>query len=72
MKSIFKVLLVTALAGGLFGALLRKLVSQQLRVLDSPRVPRVVPTLNPVSDAEPNVEEPLQESDLHVAQNSPL
>jgi hypothetical protein len=62
MKSILKTLLVTALAGSLFGALLRKFVSQQPRV----------PTVNPVSDAEPNVEEPLQESDLRVAQNSPL
>jgi len=37
MKSILKALLVTALAGSLFGALLRKFVSQQ------PRVPTVNP-----------------------------
>jgi len=37
MKSILKTLLVTALAGGLFGALLRKFISEQ------PRVPTVNP-----------------------------
>ena len=63
MKSILKALFVAALAGTFVGALLRRLAAQS---------PRDVPTLKPVSDSEPLLEEPLQESALHVAQNSPL
>jgi hypothetical protein len=62
MKSILKALLGAAISGAIFGALLRKLANGR----------RNVPTVNPVSDAGPNVEEPLQESDLRVAQNTPL
>jgi hypothetical protein len=71
MKSIIKALLVTALAGGLVGALLRKFASQSMGAAGA-RAPDDVPTVNPVSDANPNVEEPLQDSDLHVAQNAPF
>jgi len=62
MKVILKALLIAAVAGTFLGALLRKVAQK----------PRDVPTLQPVSDAEPLIEEPLRESDLHVAQNSPL
>jgi hypothetical protein len=62
MKTILKALLGAAISGAIFGALLRKLANGQ----------RYVPTVNPVRDAGPNVEEPLQESDLRVAQNAPL
>jgi hypothetical protein len=69
MKLIFKTFLVAALAGGLVGALLRKyaqpLGAGGARAGD-------VPTVNPVTDADPNVEEPLQDSDLRVAQNAPF
>lgn len=64
MKSILKAVLVTALAGSLFGAFMRNLRSPQRR--------REIPTLDPVTDAEPAADEPLRESDLRVAQNSPL
>ena len=63
MKSSLKALFVAALAGTLFGALLRKLASPGAGD---------VPTLKPASDAEPLLDEPLQQSDLRVAQNSPL
>jgi hypothetical protein len=64
MKSILKAVILAALAGSLFGALMRKRASQQRRL--------PVPTLKPLSDAEPHTEEPLKESDLRVAQNSPF
>jgi hypothetical protein len=63
LKSILRAVFVTALAGGVLAALLRKAIARQQRD---------VPVVNPVSDAGPDVEEPLRESDLHVAQNSPL
>lgn len=72
MKFLLKALLVSALAGGLVGALLRKLAAQSMDADSRTRVPADVPTLNPVSDADPNVEEPLQDSDLRVAQNAPF
>jgi hypothetical protein len=64
MKSILKAVLITALAGSLFGALMHNLIAR--------RRGRELPTLQPVSDAEPMVDGPLKESDLHVAQNSPF
>jgi len=72
MKSILKATLAAAVAAGVFGALLGRLVARQAEAFHRLRVANGAPTVNPVSDAEPNVEEPLQESDLHVAQNSPL
>jgi len=70
MKFLFKALLVSALAGGLVGALLRKYAAQPLGA-DGARNADV-PTVNPVTDANPDVEEPLQDSDLRVAQNAPF
>ena len=70
MKLIFKTFLVAALAGGLVGALLRKYGAQPMGT-DGARSADV-PTVNPVTDADPNVEEPLQDSDLRVAQNAPF
>jgi len=63
MNSTLKALLVSVLAGGVFVVLLRKFASKPLRALE--RIP-------PPRDAEPTIEEPLRESDLRVAQNSPL
>jgi hypothetical protein len=71
MKFLFKALLVSALAGTLVGALLRKYASQPMGA-DGGARPDDVPTINPVTDANPNVEEPLQDSDLRVAQNAPF
>ena len=62
MKAILKAALFAALSGVLVGALLRRLVADAQRI----------PTLEPVRDAEPNVDEPLEEEDLRVAQNAPL
>jgi hypothetical protein len=62
MKTILKALLGAAITGAIFGAMLRRLANGR----------RDVPVLNPVSDAGPNVEEPLQDRDLYVAQNTPL
>jgi hypothetical protein len=70
MKLIFKTFLVAALAGGLVGALLRKYGAQSMG--PGGARPSDVPTVNPVTDADPNVEEPLQDSDLRVAQNAPF
>ena len=72
MKSILRAALAGAVAASVFSALLRRLVAQQAaaypRLEDADRVP----TVHPIADAEPDVEEPLDESDLRVAQNSPL
>jgi len=72
MKSILRAALAGAVAASVFSALLRRLVAQQAaaypRLGDADRVP----TVHPIADAEPDVEEPLDESDLRVAQNSPL
>jgi len=72
MKSILKAAVAGAVAAGVFNALLRRLVAQQAKAFRRDRVADRVPTLHPITDAEPSVEEPLQESDLQVAQNSPL
>jgi hypothetical protein len=72
MKSLFKATLAGAIAAGVFNALLSRLVARQANAFRRRRVANRAPTVNPVADAEPYVEEPLQESDLRVAQNSPL
>jgi hypothetical protein len=72
MKPPLKALLLVALAGGAFIALLRKGASKLLREHERMPAPHDVPTANPVRDAMPDVEEPLREPDLRVAQNSPL
>jgi len=50
MKFLFKALLVSALAGGLVGSLLRKFAAQPMGA-DGTRAPADVPTVNPVTDA---------------------
>ena len=62
MKAILKATLFAALSGVLVGALLKKLLAEATRI----------PTLEPLRDAEPNVDEPLKEEDLRVAQNAPF
>lgn len=65
MKSILRATLAGAIAAGVFSALLRRQVARQAEAFQRFRT-------TPLTDAEPDVEEPLQESDLRVAQNSPL
>jgi len=72
MKTILKATLAGAVAAGVFGALLSRLVAQQAEAFRRLRVADGVPNVNRVADAEPYVEGPLQESDLRVAQNAPL
>ena len=72
MKSILKATVAAALAAGVFNLLLGRLVARQAEAFHRLRVADRVPTVNPVADAEPYAEEPLQESDLRVAQNAPL
>jgi hypothetical protein len=72
MKSLVKAALAGAVAAGVFNALLSRLVAQQAASFRRQRVGDHVPTVNPIADAGPYVEEPLQESDLRVAQNTPL
>ena len=72
MKAILKATLAAAVAAGVFNALLSRSVARQAEAFRRNRTVNRVPTLNPIADAEPFVEEPLQESDLRVAQNSPL
>jgi hypothetical protein len=59
--AILKVAIAAALIGALAVAIRRK-----TRSLDN------IPVLQPVRDSEPNIEEPLQDDDLRVAQNAPL
>lgn len=72
MKSILKATLVAAVVAGVFNALLSRLVARQANAVRRRRLAARTPTVKPLADAEPYVEEPLQESDLRVAQNSPL
>ena len=72
MKSILRAALAGAVAAGIFNALLRRLVAQQATAYRRLRVADRVPTVHPIADAEPDVEEPLEEADLRVAQNTPL
>jgi PII-like signaling protein len=72
MKSILKATLAGAVAAGVFNALLGRMVARQAQAFRRLRVADDVPTVNPIADAEPYMEEPLQESDLRVAQNAPL
>jgi len=72
MKIILKATLAGAVAAGVLGALLNRLVAQQAAAFRRQRVAEGAPIVNPVVDAEPYVEGALQESDLRVAQNAPL
>ncbi len=72
MKSILRAALAGAVAAGIFSAVLRRLVAQQAAAYRRLGTADRVPTVHPIADAEPHVEEPLEESDLRVAQNSPL
>ena len=72
MKSILRAAIAGAVAAGIFNALLGRLVAQQADAFRRLRIGDHVPTVNPVADAAPSVEEPLEESDLRVAQNAPL
>jgi hypothetical protein len=72
MKSILRATLAAAIAAGVFSALLSRLVAKQADAYRQLRVGDRVPTVHPIADAEPDVEEPLKESDLRVAQNTPL
>ena len=62
MKTLVKLALVGALAAVLF---------KWARQWSADAVDKV-PIANPLRDAEPNVEEPLREDDLRIAQNSPF
>ena len=72
MKSILRAALAAAVAAGVFSALLSRLVAKQAEAYRRLGVAERVPTVHPVADAEPDVEEPLEAADLRVAQNSPL
>jgi hypothetical protein len=72
MKSLLKAIFAAAIAAGVFNALLSRLVARQAESFHRLRLADRRPAANPVADAEPYVEEPLKESDLRVAQNSPL
>jgi hypothetical protein len=72
MKSILKATLAGAVAAGVFNLLLGRLVARQAETFRRLRLADGAPTARPLADAEPYVEEPLQESDLRIAQNAPL
>jgi len=64
MKTILRAILGAAVAASVFSVLLRRLVAQQAEAYRRLGVADHVPTVHP--------EEPLEESDLRVAQNTPL
>jgi hypothetical protein len=67
MKATHKVALLIGVVAGTLT------VMRELKRLRRTRqIADEVPTLMPVSDAEPTREEPLQDGQLHVAQNAPL
>jgi len=72
MKAILRATLAAAVAAGVFSALLSRLVAKQAEAYRRLGAADRVPTVHPIADAEPDVEEPLDESDLRVAQNTPL
>jgi hypothetical protein len=71
MKFIIRAALAGVISAGIFNALIRRLVAQQAAAYRRLGVADL-PTVHPIADAEPFVEEPLEESDLRVAQNTPL
>jgi hypothetical protein len=72
MKTILRATLAGAVAAGVFSALLGRLVARQAESVRRRRIADHVPNVKPVVDAEPYVDGALQESDLRIAQNSPL
>jgi hypothetical protein len=64
MKSILKATFAAAVAAGVFGALLGRLVARQAEAFRRLRLADEVPTVHPITDAKPHVETPLQESDV--------
>jgi hypothetical protein len=72
MKAILRATLAAAIAAGVFSALLSRLVAKQAEAYRRLGAADRVPTVHPIADAEPHLEEPLDASDLRVAQNSPL
>jgi hypothetical protein len=64
MKTILRAILGAAVAASVFSVLLRRLVAQQAEAYHRLAVADHVPTVHP--------EDPLEESDLRVAQNTPL
>ena len=71
MKTILRAILGAAVAAGVFSALLSRLAAKQADAYRHLRVADRVPTVHPIADAESHVEEPLEESDLPVAQSAP-
>ena len=71
MKTILRAILGAAVAASVFSVLLRRVVAQQAEAYRRLGAADHVPTVHPIADAEPDVEEPLEESDLRVAQNTP-
>ena len=66
MRAIHKIaLLRRAIAAALIGAIVVA-IRRKARSLDH------IPVLQPVRDAEPDIEEPLKDDDLRVAQNAPF
>jgi len=68
MKSILRASLAGAVAAGVFSALLKRQVAKQAAAFHRLRVSDHVPTVNPVPEADPSVED----LDLRVARNAPL
>jgi hypothetical protein len=68
MKSILRASLAGAVAAGVFSALLKRQVAKQAAAFHRLRVSDQVPTVNPIPEAEPTVED----LDLRVARNAPL
>jgi hypothetical protein len=75
MKTLFKIVLLAALTSAIVNTLRRTGILHDTRRARPTRERSSiddVPVVQPVRDAVPNIEEPLQDADLRVAQNAPF
>jgi hypothetical protein len=72
MRTIHKIVLLAALASAIVKTLRRTGILHRSRPTRDRSSIDDVPVVQPVRDAVPNIDEPLQDADLRVAQNAPF
>jgi hypothetical protein len=72
MRAIQKIAMLAVLAGAIVKILRTTRATRGTHATRDRSSIDDVPVLQPVRDAEPNLDEPLQDADLRVAQNAPF
>jgi hypothetical protein len=72
MRAIQKIAMLAVLAGAIVNILRRTRAMRGAHATRDRSSIDDIPVLQPVRDAVPNLEEPLQDADLRVAQNAPF